>query len=150
MTGYGLAVTSGILAMLYPLTHHQLFYWGSTTGWNLRVQCMSLGKKGKRKCRYCGKLHQLISLHSSTVNRKLLSLTAGSLAHVTTGHCITLMSNDVRRFDELFVYFPFLTLVTSSVAFSWMLMDESILMSLFCAPRLRRNSCWLHYSFLLS
>ncbi|CAI7846370.1 unnamed protein product, partial [Closterium sp. NIES-53] len=37
----------------------------------------------------------------SAVHRHLLSLTASALSHVSSGHCINLLSNDVRRLEDL-------------------------------------------------
>lgn len=46
------------------------------------------------------------------VNRKLLQLSSSSLGRITTGHCINLMSNDVRRLDELPTFSQFLWAVS--------------------------------------
>ncbi|CAI5488956.1 unnamed protein product [Closterium sp. Naga37s-1] len=42
-----------------------------------------------------------ISFSSPAVHRHLLTLTASALSHVSSGHCINLLSNDVRRLDDL-------------------------------------------------
>ncbi|CAI5978795.1 unnamed protein product [Closterium sp. NIES-64] len=82
--GYLLAVLMGLLALGFALLHHQIWNLSQIVGWNLRVASMTL------------------------INSKLLSLNGGALTRITTGHCITLMSNDVRRFDELPMFAQFL------------------------------------------
>ncbi|GJP67873.1 hypothetical protein CLOP_g24635 [Closterium sp. NIES-67] len=82
--GYVLAVLMGLLALGFALLHHQIWNLSQIMGWNLRVASMTV------------------------INRKLLSLNGGALSRITTGHCITLMSNDVRRFDELPMFAQFL------------------------------------------
>ncbi|CAI5472071.1 unnamed protein product [Closterium sp. Yama58-4] len=82
--GYVLALLMGLLALGFALLHHQIWNLSQIVGWNLRVASMTL------------------------INSKLLSLNGGALTRITTGHCITLMSNDVRRFDELPMFAQFL------------------------------------------
>ncbi|GBG79806.1 hypothetical protein CBR_g30069 [Chara braunii] len=82
--GYAFALASGVVACLLPLANHLHFFFAKYIGVRYRVGSMVL------------------------VNRKLLQLTAGSLAHTTTGKCINLISNDVRQLDDLLIYGAFI------------------------------------------
>ncbi|CAI5519765.1 unnamed protein product [Closterium sp. Naga37s-1] len=104
--GYVLAGLMGLLTLAFALLHHQMWNLAQIVGWNLRVASMSF--------------NPLYSPFPSplsppvNINSKLLSLSGGALNHITTGHCITLMSNDVRRLDELPMFIHFLWAVRSA------------------------------------
>ncbi|GJP82054.1 hypothetical protein CLOP_g12179, partial [Closterium sp. NIES-67] len=82
--GYVMAALLGVLALGFTAVDQQLWMLSHIAGWNLRVSSMAL------------------------MYRKILSLNGAALSGISTGHCINLMSNDVRRFDELPMFAQFL------------------------------------------
>jgi len=66
-----------LCAYLYVLFHHQTFWLGMRTGMRLRIQMIS------------------------EIQAKVLRLHGASLSNITGGKVVNLVSNDVRRFDEM-------------------------------------------------
>lgn len=62
----------------------QLFWSGMHMGFLMRQQCIA-------------------AIHS-----KVLRLNSAAIAHVSSGHVVNLVSNDVRRFDDAMPYWMFL------------------------------------------
>ena len=73
-----------VLAYLYVLIHHQTFYTGMRMGMRMRIQMIQ------------------------AVQAKVLRLNGSSLANVTTGKIVNLVSNDVRILDEAGTFYVFL------------------------------------------
>lgn len=82
--GYGWAILLGILGIIYPFLTHANQSIATTLGWVTRFGAMSI------------------------VDRKLLELSPGALAQTSSGQVVNLMSNDVKRFDELFFFFHYI------------------------------------------
>ncbi|CAG9463350.1 unnamed protein product [Pedinophyceae sp. YPF-701] len=78
---WGLLLTATSFGMM--LCHHVLFYNGMRLGQRARIMAMS-------------------AIHS-----KVLRLNTAALAGVSTGQIVNLVSNDVRRFDDMGPFWPF-------------------------------------------
>eukprot|EP00897_Mesotaenium_endlicherianum_P001433 jgi/Mesen1/1317/ME000013S00812 len=82
--GYAWAGLLGLLGILLPFVNHANQSTSTTLGWLTRVANMAL------------------------VDKKLLELSPGALAQTSSGQVVNLMSNDVKRFDELFFFFHYI------------------------------------------
>lgn len=83
-SGWVWAGLIAVFAYLYVLIHHQTFWCGMRNGMRMRAQAIA------------------------AIQKQVLALTAAKLAIVTSGRVVNLVSNDVRRFDEAGVFWPFL------------------------------------------
>lgn len=83
-SGWVWAALIAVFAYFYVLIHHQTFWCGMRNGMRMRAQMIA------------------------AIQRKVLELNASKLAVVTSGRVVNLVSNDVRRFDEAGVFWPFL------------------------------------------
>ncbi|KAL6765994.1 hypothetical protein V8C86DRAFT_2453065 [Haematococcus lacustris] len=82
--GWLLAVALGATGCLMTLMHHRLFWTGMSMGLNMRQQV------------------------TSAIHAKALRLNAASIAHISQGHVVNLVSGDIRRFDDAMPFWLFL------------------------------------------
>lgn len=82
--GWMLAVALGSTGLAMAILHHQLFWAGMHTGFSMRQQCVA------------------------AIHNKVLRLNSAAIAHVSSGHVVNLVSNDVRRFDDAGPFWVFL------------------------------------------
>ncbi|KAG2425890.1 hypothetical protein HYH02_014893 [Chlamydomonas schloesseri] len=82
--GWLWAVVLGLCGLSMMLIHHQLFWIGMRAGFTMRQQCVA------------------------AVHAKVLRLNSASVSAVSSGHVVNLVSNDVRRFDDVLPFWIFL------------------------------------------
>lgn len=83
-SGWVWAALIAVFAYVYVFIHHQTFWCGMRNGMRMRAQAIA------------------------AIQKKVLELNASKLAVITSGRVVNLVSNDVRRFDEAGVFWPFL------------------------------------------
>ncbi|DBA68013.1 TPA: hypothetical protein ACH3X2_014044 [Trebouxia sp. C0005] len=79
--GWLWAILLGTSGYLSTLTHHQAFWYGMHGGFMMRQQAIS------------------------AIHAKMLRLNSASIAAVSVGKVVNLVSNDVRRFDDIGPYY---------------------------------------------
>ncbi|GAX75678.1 hypothetical protein CEUSTIGMA_g3121.t1 [Chlamydomonas eustigma] len=82
--GWIIALGLGLCGFAAAILHHQLFYLGNLNGFRMRQQCVA------------------------AVHGKVLRLNSAAVSHVSSGHVVNLISNDVRRFDDAMPFWVFL------------------------------------------
>ncbi|GIL44672.1 hypothetical protein Vafri_2198, partial [Volvox africanus] len=82
--GWVWAVVLGACGYSMAIIHHQLFWIGTRTGFKMRQQAVS------------------------AIHAKVLRLNSAAVSVLSTGHVVNLVSNDVRRFDDVMPFWIFL------------------------------------------
>ncbi|CAI5494669.1 unnamed protein product [Closterium sp. Naga37s-1] len=110
----------GAVAVVMAVVSQQLSYRSYVVSTNTHTAAISAGEKTGRCLNPCSASALALTVVSqqlcyrsyvvstnthtaaiSAVHRHLLTLTASALSHVSSGHCINLLSNDVRRLEDL-------------------------------------------------
>ncbi|GLC33196.1 hypothetical protein PLESTB_000360400 [Pleodorina starrii] len=82
--GWVWAVVLGACGYSMVIIHHQLFWIGMRTGFSMRQQAVS------------------------AIHAKVLRLNSAAVGALSSGHVVNLVSNDVRRFDDVMPFWIFL------------------------------------------
>ncbi|GIL76011.1 hypothetical protein Vretifemale_5752, partial [Volvox reticuliferus] len=82
--GWVWAVVLGACGYSMAIIHHQLFWIGTRCGFKMRQQAIS------------------------AIHAKVLRLNSAAVNVLSTGHVVNLVSNDVRRFDDVMPFWIFL------------------------------------------